>query len=159
MPGGGYGIDMDENIPRRLRSEGSAKDIFALVKTSMASPTLSQKPLLVYPQSFLPATERFFRTINSCNLFLTASLDESRSTELNELAKYIELDFPHLRRGVAYLRSLSDENRRRLPSPHLRFIEAGPTAAHSFGDVRLGARRAAPTPYKLQVVFHHHPAE
>ena len=158
MPGNGVGLDLDDKVPRRLRMEGNAKDVFAMVKGAMSDGHLIQAPILVYPQAFLPATESFFRKINSCTSFLTASLDEARCQELTEMARFIEMDFPHLQRGVAYLRSLVDSDRPRQPSPTLKFIEAGPKASLGFNNLQLGPQAAPPRPHRLQVVFHHQPA-
>ena len=155
MPGAGVGLDLDERVPRRLRSEGNAKDVFACVKASMSDETLIQPPILVYPHSFLPATQAFFNQVNSSSLLLTASLDESRCEELCLLASNIEKDFPHLNRGAGYLKSLTDAQRYRAPAPVLKFIEAGPSASNNLNGMQLGNRAPPPKPYKLQVVFRH----
>ena len=160
MPGAGYGLDLDENLPRRLRQEqgGNNKDVFCMVKATMADARLSQPPILVYPQCFLPATQGFFNRINNTNLLMTASLDEGRCEELAELAENIEKDFPHMQRGVAYLRSLMDGDRRRQPLPRLQFVEAGPAASLGLGNLQVGQPPPPPKPHRLQVVFHHQPA-
>jgi len=155
MPGGGVGIEMDDNVPRRLRSEGRSKDVFAMVKAAMSDQVLSQPPILVYPHSYLPATQSFVNRINSTTLTMNASLDESRSEELSDLANNIEQDFPHLQRGANYLRSLVNSERARQPFPVLNFIEAGPSASSNLHEFRLGNRVLPPKPYKLQVVYRH----
>lgn len=154
MPGGGHGLDLDERVPRRLRCDGNSKDIFCMVKGTMSDDRLVQPPILVYPHSFLPATESFFNRINTTDMHLTPSLDDERRAELINLADNIEKDYPHMGRGVAYLRSLAGQDQCRQQSPALKFIEAGPSAL-GLGDMQLGPRRLPPKPHKLQVVFHH----
>ena len=146
---------MDEKVPRRLRTEGRAKDVFCLVKGSMSDTTLSQPPILVYPDVFRPATESFINKINSCRSVLTASLDDGRKEELTSLGKCILEDFPHLRRGVEYLKTLTNDDRRREQCPILKFIEAGPSCSNNLGNLRADPQRFPPKPHKLQVVFHH----
>jgi len=160
MPGAGYGLDLDDHLPRRLRLEqgGNSKDVFCMVKATMADERLSQPPILVYPQCFLPATQGFFNRINDTNLLVTASLDQGRCEELSELAENIQKDFPHMQRGVAYLRSLMDGDRRWQPLPRLQFIEAGPAASLGLGNLQVGQPPPPPKPHRLQVVFHHQPA-
>jgi len=155
MPGGGHGLDLDERVPRRLRCDGNSRDIFCMVKGTMSDEKLVRPPILVYPHSFLPVTESFFNRINSTDLHMTAVLDDQRCTELIELANTIEVDFPHLRRGVDYLRSLTKQDRPRQCCPALKFIEAGPSAIHDLGGFELGNRPPPPKPHKLQVVFRH----
>ena len=107
MPGQGHGLQLDDNLPRRLRSDGNAKDIFVMVKQSMSDAELCQAPLCVYPHSLLASTEAFFNGVNVGNTVLTQRLEDSRMEELNELASAMEADFPHLIRGVRYLRQLT----------------------------------------------------
>ena len=47
MPGNGYGLDLEERIPKRLRSEGDSRDIFCMVKALMSDDHLCQPPLLL----------------------------------------------------------------------------------------------------------------
>eukprot|EP00435_Cladocopium_sp_Y103_P069103 s569_g32.t1 len=155
MPGGGVGLDLDERVPRRLRSEGNSRDVFACVKASMSDQTLIQPPILVFPQSFLPATQSFFNQVNCSRLLLSASLDECRSHELSLLSNSIQQDFPHMTRGANYLKTLTDAQRQRAPPPVLKFIQAGPSAPNNLNGMQLGNRAPPPKPYKLQVVFRH----
>ena len=150
MPGAGHGLDLDDHVPRRLRSEGSNKDVFCMVKAKMSDESLAQRPLLVYPESFLGVTKSFFDEINSCNTLSTAALEEACCAELSELADSIEKDFPHLGRGVSYLRSLTNAHRHRQPCPRLQFIDAGPSSSSGLADLQLGVDSSP-----LQVVFHH----
>lgn len=161
MPGAGHGLELEEKVPRRLRSEGRSRDIFCMVKQSMSDDHLIQPPILVYPEALLPATSNFFNNINNIDasgFLLSACLDEGRCQELLDLAENIEKDFPHLQRGVAYLRSLTNQDRQHQLCPRLKFIDAGPSASHGLGDLRLGPRPCPPKPHKLQVVFHHRQA-
>ena len=158
MPGNGAGLELNEKVPRRLRSEGQNRDVFCMVKATMSDDHLSQPPTLVFPHKFLPVTENFFRRINGTSHLLSASLEEGRCEELINLATNIEADFPHLKRGALYLRSLADQNRHIEPCKPFRFIEAGPSA-FGLGDVQLGQRPPPPKPYKLMVKFHHLPPE
>lgn len=100
MPGSGVGLTLDERVPRRLRSDGNAKDVFCCVKAAMSDESLIQDPILVLPQSLMPATQNFFNAINRTSVTLRADLEESRCDELRTLAKHLEVDFPHLQRGV-----------------------------------------------------------
>ena len=57
MPGQGHGIQTDDNVPRRLRTQGDLRDVFAMVKSYMSDTVLIQPPLLVYPTAFQSSTE------------------------------------------------------------------------------------------------------
>lgn len=155
LPGQGNGLQLEETIPRRLRSDGNGRDIFAMVKLSMSDGILSQPPLCVYPQSLLQSTESFFNCLNSTTSILTQSLDETRAADLNELASVIEVDYPHMGRSVRYLRQITNGDRPRAPYKQLGFISAGPQANAGVGNVQLGRPSPAPKPHKLRVVFHH----
>ena len=155
MPGQGHGIQFEENVPRRLRSAGDAKDIFAMVKLAMSDDILCQPPLLVYPHSMLESTERFFNRLTGRVEVLTQQLEETRAEELNELASALERDFPHLYRGANYLRLLTNPDRPRENCCRLNFIAAGPRASLGYQNVCLGRPPVPPKPHKLQVVFHH----
>ena len=158
MPGQGHGLDLDERVPKRLRSEGSARDIFCMVKALMSDDHLCQPPILVYPDSFLPATQVFFNRINSTDLVLHPSLEEGRCDELRDLAQNLEADFPHMSRGAGYLRALTNPERHCEPYPKLSFIDSGPSALNrGLGDLQLARLPPAPKPHKLKVVFHHLP--
>ena len=155
LPGQGNGLQLEETIPRRLRSEGKSRDIFAMVKLSMSDGILSQPPLCVYPESLLQSTEIFFNGLNSTTSILTQSLDESRAADLSELASVIEADYPHMVRSVRYLRQITNSDRPRAPYTPLQFIAAGPQANAGVGNVQLGRPAPVPKPHKLRVVFHH----
>ena len=157
MPGHGHNISMDDHLPKRLRQSGNGKDVFCMVKARMACTSLSQPPLLVYPEAFTHGTEHFINSINSTNLVVKQGLDENgeRVKELQKVADAIEKDYPHLHRTVSYYRSLLDGGRYRRPYPRLAFIEAGPKATACLSHVQLGQRPVDPKPHCLQVVFHH----
>lgn len=93
MPGQGHGLQMEDNVPRRLRACGNGKDVFAMVKLTMSDSALSQPPLLVYPQSLLATTERFWNTVNKGDVVLTQSLEQNRVDDLNQLASRMDADF------------------------------------------------------------------
>lgn len=140
MPGQGYNLQLDDNLPRRLRSSGNGRDIFAMVKMSMSHDVLSQPPLLVYPHMLLSNTEAFFNKVNQADApVLTAKLEDSRCDELRELSSQLEKDFPHLSRGARYLRQLTEPDRHRGPCCNLNFIDAGPRAG-------LGSATGSSTP-------------
>ena len=149
------GIQKDERVPKRLRSDGASRDIFALVKQHMSSDALSQPPLLVYPEAYLGGTERFVNQINSTDNVVQQSLDDSRLQELAALADAMESDFSQMDRAARYYRSLLDESRPRIPYSRLAFVEAGPKANSGVADVQLGQRPPLPKPHWLQVRFHH----
>lgn len=157
MPGQGHNLQLEEHVPKRLRSEGHGRDIFALVKLAMSDSELWQPPLLVLPHSFLRSSEEFFNKVNNDDApMLRATLEDSRSDELKELSTQMAADFPHLARGVRYLQSLTQPERRRTPCSKLQFVQAGPRGgALDVGSLRLQRQAPEPKPYKLQVVFHH----
>ena len=157
MPGQGHNLQLEENVPKRLRSDGHGRDIFALVKLAMSDSELCQPPLLVLPHSFLRSTEEFFNKVNNDDCpMLRATLEDSRCSELNELAAQLASDYPHLARGVRYLQSLTQPDRPRTPCSKLQFVQVGPRGrALDVGNLRLNRQPPEPKPYKLQVVFHH----
>lgn len=157
MPGQGHNISLNDHLPKRLRMSGNGRDVFCMVKQRMASTSLCQEPLLVYPEAFTHGTEHFFNTVNTTNLVIKQSLDDDgeRVKEIEKMAEAIEHDFPHLHRAVAYYRSLLDKDRYRRPYSRLAFIEAGPKATACLSNVQLGEKPVDPKPHCLQVVFHH----
>lgn len=154
MPGLGQGLVLDEKVPRRLRSAGQSKDVFALVKTFMHDEELQQPPLCVLPESLLPSTQSFVNSLNTTSLSRIANVDEQRAEQLLEIAEALDEDFPHLHRGAAYLRSLTDKDRPRQPYTRLKFVDAGPRG-FNLGGWHLKDPPLPPKPHKLQVVFHH----
>ena len=152
MPGG---LEMDDRAPRRLRSEGNNRDIFAMVKQTMSDDHLIQPPILVYPQAFLDATQNFFNRINSTRMLLHPELEESRCEDLLELAQTCSRTF-HTSTGVrcTWSHLLRGQGQLNHVAP-LKFIESGPANFNNGGGLRLGQRPVPPRPYKLKVVFHH----
>ncbi len=154
MPGG---IQVDENVPRRLRQEGCSKDVFALVKMQMSDRVLCQNPLNVWPEAFVPISETFWNRVNSTRHIVQQGLEPEREQELTKLYMAISNDFPHLHRSVAYYKTLLDSSRPRKAYAKIDFIDAGPNAAERIPNVQLGELPAPPRPHPLQVVFHRGP--
>lgn len=155
MPGQGHGLQLDENLPRRLRSEGSLRDVFAMIKSYMSDRSLTQPPLLVYPQCFMTTTEQYFNDVNQTDDVIQQVLDPERISGLEALANGIEKDFPHLDRTVRYYRSIVDMDRARKPMSRIGFLDVGPPPRHGLANVQLPQRAPEPDNHWLQVVFHH----
>ena len=155
MPGQGCGLDLDEKVPRRLRMDGRGNDIFCMVKMFMADDKLSQPPLLVFPEAYVPQTEAFWNRVLETDATMQATLDEQRAEEIKALAREISSDFPHMSRGAAYLQTLAEPNRHRAPCSRLRFLEVGPRVGNEAANLKLPPRPLAPKPHKLKVTFHH----
>lgn len=151
MPGN---VVVNNPVPRRLRQAGEANDVYAMVKMQMSDSVLIQEPLNVWPSSFLTVTESFFNKINTTRHVVQQILDPERVEELETLRRAIEKDFPHLRRGANYYKTLVDSSRLRQPYYKLGFVESGPNASQRIANVQLGARAPPPRPHCLQVVFH-----
>lgn len=137
MPGN---VVVNNPVPRRLRQAGEANDVYAMVKMQMSDSVLIQEPLNVWPSSFLTVTESFFNKINTTRHVVQQSLDPERVEELETLRRAIEKDFPHLRRGANYYKTLVDSSRLRQPYYKLGFVESGPNASQRIANVQLGAR-------------------
>ena len=146
--------DLDQKLPPRLRSAGSQKDVFVMVKANMSDSGLSQPPLLVFAESFLPACQHFWSTINSTEQTCRAVLDEERRQEIESLLKALREDFPHLTRTFRYYESLLNNDRPRQPYEQIEFISNGPSAADRVARLELGQRPDPPRPHWLQVMFH-----
>ena len=155
MPGQGHNLEVDDDVPRRLRSEGAMKDVFAMVKGYMSDQSLIQPPLLCYPASFAASTENYFNQINSTREVVHQELEAERIAELESLAAAISKDFPHMDRAVRYYRTVIDMARPRKPFSRLSFLDAGPFQRNGLGNVQLPQRPAEPMNHWLQVVFHH----
>ena len=155
MPGQGHGIQTDDNVPRRLRTQGDLRDVFAMVKSYMSDTVLIQPPLLVYPTAFQSSTERYFNEVNRTEHVVQQSLDSDRAADLPAIADAISKDFPHMERSVRYYRSLIDQGRPRKPYSRIGFLEAGPMVQPPMGNIQLGAEPPEPRNHWLQVVFHH----
>lgn len=154
MPRRGADLQLDQRLPRHLRGDDNARDIFALVKMNMSDKVLCQDPLLVWPTALLPDTERFFGSMNDANSpVVVSTIDPDRGQELSWLADALAKDYPHMNRAVAFYNSLLDERRPRVPFPEIRFVRA-PKAHVRWAEVNLGERAPPPKPHHLQVVFH-----
>lgn len=155
MPGQGHGLDLDQNIPRRLRSEGNLRDVFGMVKGFMSDQHLIQPPLLVYPESFLASSEHYFIQTNITGEVVQQQLEDDRIAELEALAAAMLKDFPHFDRVVRYYRTLIDMERPRKPYARLAFLDSGPFQRNGLNNVQLPERPPEPKNHWLQVVFHH----
>lgn len=149
-------VVVDNNVPRRLRELGDAKDIYAMVKMQMSDNVLIRCPLNVWPQKFLTVTESFWNHCNNTRHVVQQSMDPERVAELDKLRKAIERDYPHLRRAANYYKNLLDASRPRQSFYKLDFVDSGPNAAQRVANlnVQLGARAHPPRPHCLKVVFH-----
>ena len=154
MPGQGHGLQLDQNLPRRLRSEGSLRDVFAMIKSYMSDRSLTQPPLLVYPECFMATTEQYFNEVNQTDDVTHQVLDPERISGLEALAGGIEKDFPHFDRTVRYYRSIVDMERARKPMSRIGFLDVGPPPRHGLANVQLPQRAPEPDNHWLQVVFH-----
>ena len=71
-------VEKDERLPRHLGENDFDKkrlDVFALVKAHMSDTVLQQNPLLVLPQTLIPATERFYNGANTTRKTLVGRLN------------------------------------------------------------------------------------
>ncbi|CAL1162578.1 unnamed protein product [Cladocopium goreaui] len=152
MPGQGHGIQTDDNVPRRLRTQGDLRDVFAMVESYMSDTVLIQPPLLVYPTAFQSSTERYFNEVNRTEHVVQQSLDSDRAADLAAIADAISKDFPHMERSVRYYRSLIDQGRPRKPYSRIGFLEAGPMVQPPMGNIQLGAEPPEPRNHWLQVI-------
>lgn len=157
MPNHGRLMPTEERLPNRLRNGGRDKDIFALTKLRMSSDHLSQDPLLIYPEGFVPSTRHFRSRVadpNSALPLVCPKLDTDRCRELAQLEAQIAEDFPHMARACSYYKMLMDPTRE-TPSPsRFQFISLRPRADERIGEIELGNPGVQPKPHKLRVVFH-----
>ena len=49
MPGQGHNLELDDHVPRRLRSEGALKDVFAMVKGYMSDQSFDSASFTLLP--------------------------------------------------------------------------------------------------------------
>ena len=162
MPGLGHLTPTEERLPVRLRNRGEVNDIFALCKQRMADDYLRQEPLLVFPHGLHGATTHFWSRLRNPDSVLPTiqpSIDDGRRGELDTLGKQIVTDYPHLARTGVYYQKLVDQLWDKDPPARFQFIDAGPTADHRYGEVRLGEEPLKPRPHKLKVAFRRCPNE
>ena len=152
LPRRGIDLDLDQKTPVHLRQEDSCHDIFAMIKLNMSDQHLSQKPLLVYPAKLLSQCEEFWNKVNSTTMFYQAELDTERISELQELYKSFDSDFPNFGRAVDFYKSMISP-RNLKPFQDLKFLRA-PKANVRWCQVNLGERPPEPKAHVLQVVFH-----
>ena len=135
-----------------MRACGQQSDVFAVMKQFMSDGQLSQAPLLCWPTALRRDTEEFVRQINTTAAVAWPQLSPERSEQVSELADAMEQHYPHLRRAVAYYRSLATGSVRQTPYPTLKFIANGPAAIRGGVDAQLEppVRREA---HELRVQF------
>ena len=152
-------LDMEktERIPRRLQDANeSSKDIFCMVKYTMACPTLSQPPLLVCPGSLQAEARHFVQRANTTPLVQFPVYEDDRIAEIKRLSRAIFADFPSMRRAVTFYQSIVDQHGRDNDEqyPQLTFLRNAPCDVPDVHNFQLGERPAPPVPHSLQVVFH-----
>ena len=159
LPNRGEGLELSDRQPRQWRGQGcNNDDIFCLVKETMASRSLCQPPLLVFPSALVPDSEKFLLDANSeeCPL-KTCELDGDRWEELRLIRFALKHDFPHLTRTLAWYEQLL-RNPRPVPNfgqvPQLSFLRHASAHQQDWHAFELGSRPLARKPYELEVVFH-----
>lgn len=152
---GSDALQTSERLPRTMRSDTDREDVFCLVKSEMASTTLSQPALLVWPSVLRAASSQFIRDVNTTRKVDQPKMDPDRRSELERLAGSIQRDFPHMRRAVAWYKTMLARTDAPAPLdyPQLTFLQNAPADDPPL-DVMLGERRAQQKPHPLQVVFH-----
>jgi hypothetical protein len=114
---------------------------------------LSQDPLLVLPQALISESNHFMQMVNRAPA-VNPFLSPERMEELKNFANEIEVDFPHMSRGVAYYRSLLVEDRKVEPYPKIRFLGQVDRSGNRWCKFNLGDRVPRPKPHPLKVTFH-----
>ena len=155
---GSDALPVSERLPRAMRSDADrGDDVFCLVKSEMASTTLSQPALLVWPSVLRAASSQFIRDVNTTRKVDQPKMDPDRRSELERLAGSIQRDFPHMRRAVGWYKAVLARTDTPAPVdyPQLTFLQNAP-ADDPPVDSMIGARRAKQKPHPLQVVFHRH---
>ena len=156
-PGMPSEVDVTGRVPRALKSEDRASDIFCMVKDTMSSKTLSQDPLLVWPAGLKAQSQRALETANHARCPTAGcSLDDARKEELRLLMTNINRDFPHMRRTLQWYQNMVDgvEDESSKGVPPLTFLKDARASHFDWSEVHLGAQRVPPKPHELQVVFH-----
>lgn len=158
MPRRAQGLQVNDRLPRAMRTtemDVADNDVFAMVKETMASPGLSQDPLLVMPGTRLQDSERGLHKANldSCPT-LTAKMESERHDELLAIYHAFKRDFPHLRRAAAFYESLLRGEPTSQGVPKLTFLERAPQQNQQPLPPELGERPQAPKPHELRVRFH-----
>ena len=149
----GEELEMDEQVPARLRQDENQLDIFALVRQHMSDGFLQQNPLLVFPESLVRESSNFLVNANSAPTVGTW-LSPERKEEIKLLADELAEDFPHMQRAVGFYRSLLQEDRALQPYEPIRFLRNVARCGQRWCQFNLADRAPRPKPHVLQVVFH-----
>eukprot|EP00435_Cladocopium_sp_Y103_P000755 s2091_g1.t1 len=149
----GEDLEMDEQMPVRLRQDENQLDIFALVRQHMSDGFLQQNPLLVLPESLVDESRYFLANANSAPS-IGPWLSPERKEELKLLADELAEDFPHMQRAVSFYRSLLQEDRDLQPYERIRFLRNVARGGQRWCQFNLADRAPRPKPHVLQVVFH-----
>lgn len=154
LPNQGLGMDKVERIPRAMRNPAeSHRDIFALVKSRMASTSLAQDPLLCMPGSLQAKAEEFIKLANREDCPKQSwKIEDERRQELSLLCKAIKRDYPHMHRACAWYASM-DDAANPAPVPDLAFLRSAPSIEPNLHEFRLGERQPELCPHALQVAF------
>ena len=161
LPNQGQGMKLSGRVPRFLRADdhgSSPDDVFCLVKESMASRSLSQDPLLVFPANLLSESQKSLDMANNpaCPL-RSRHLEGERWDELKAIRAALRGDFPHMGRAVAWYETFLRDPQ---PTPdfgsvpQLTFLRHACARQQDWHAFELGRRPTPPKPHELQVVFH-----
>ena len=150
-------VQVSERAPRAFKTGDAASDIFAMVKESMSSKTLSQSPLLVWPAAMQGQSQKALETANGHTCPTKGcELDPTRREELRLLQSNMRRDFPHMSRTVRWYQTMvdgvHDESCRGVPD--LSFLRDARATHFDWTQIRLGSDVPPPKPHELQVVFH-----
>jgi hypothetical protein len=149
----GEDLEMDEQIPARLRQDENQLDVFAMVRQYMSDGFLQQNPILVLPESLVGESRHFLANANSAPT-IGPWLSPERKEEIKLLADELAEDFPHMQRAVGFYRSLLQEDRALQPYEQIRFLRNVARCGQRWCQFNLGDRAPRPKPHVLQVVFH-----
>lgn len=150
-------IEVSGRVPGAFKSGESGSDIFAMVKATMASKTLSQPPLLVWPSSMQDVSKKAVQTANGHGCpSVGCSLDTARRDELRLMLAGFRRDFPHMKRTMAWYQKMVDglEEDSAKGLPQLTFLKDARASHFDFSQIQLGRGVPPPKPHELQVVFH-----
>ena len=158
MPRRGQGLQLSDRVPVALRTNDmdvTDNDVFVMVKETMASSHLSQDPLLVMPGKCLQESKRCLAMANSDSCpVVSADIQQDRKAELHAIYRALRLDFPHMRRALAYYESLVQGHQTSQSVPKLTFLERAHLQNQQRLPPQLGPGPQGPKPHELQVRFH-----
>ena len=155
MPEKARNLVVRDRMPRSWALDRDENDIFCMVKSTMASKSLCQDPLLVWPTHLETTTRRAFEVANSqgCPTQI-CSVDDARISELRDLQAALRRDFPLMRRTVAWYQTMIDGPPDRVERlAPLTFLRDARSHRPDL-NFRLSQRAPGPRPHELQVVFH-----